>query len=213
MGLLPVAPFVVSNACCIVCHPLAASELVVRRRHQAYPGYKKMDYSKIFEELKKASSFDLYRLKVAINQQLDDPARLSEIKRNLKPGQKICYFDETENRLIDAEVIEVMRTRLLVQNIDDQQRWKIPLYFVNLDMVNTDIAGPSQIGLDKSQVKVGDIVGFQDKQHNDVHGKIVLLNPKTATILTGENIKWRVSYKLLHLVLDIEQDSLVLIDV
>ncbi len=81
-----------------------------------------MDYSKIIEELSKASSFDLYRLRVAINQQLENPHRLSEIKKCLKPGQKISYFDETENRLMEASILKTMRTRLLVKNFDDQQK-------------------------------------------------------------------------------------------
>ena len=39
-----------------------------------------MDYSKIIEELKKASLFDLYRLRVALNHQLETPRRVEEIK-------------------------------------------------------------------------------------------------------------------------------------
>ena len=85
-----------------------------------------MDYSKIIGELKQASLFDLYRLSVAINQQLENPRRLSEIKESLRPGKNISYFDDSENRLIEAKVIKLMRTRLLVENIDDQQRWEIP---------------------------------------------------------------------------------------
>jgi hypothetical protein len=164
-----------------------------------------MDYSKIIEELKQASLFELYRLSVAINHLLEDPRRLSEIKKGLRSGQKISYFDRTENRLIEAKVIKLMRTRLLVENIDDQERWEIPLYYVNLDEVNTDIIGSSKMVLEKSQLKVGDIVGFQDKQNNDVHGKIIRLNQKTATIKTSTNTEWRVGYEWLYLVIDVEQ--------
>lgn len=171
-----------------------------------------MDYSKIIEELNNASSFDLYRLKVAINQQLENPHRLSEIKKCLKPGQKISYFDETENRLIEATILKIMRTRLLVKNIDDQQKWEIPLYHVNLDRVNTDIICQARDGLDKSQLKVGDVVGFQDNQNNDVNGKIIRLNQKTATIITTTNTKWRVAYEFLHLIYDVEQGAPYLIE-
>jgi hypothetical protein len=164
-----------------------------------------MDYSKIIEELKQASLFDLYRLNVAINQLLEDPRRLSEIKKCLRSGQNISYFDETENRLIEAKVIKLMRTRLLVENIDDRQRWEIPLYYVNLDEVNTDIIGSSKKGLDKSQLKVGDLVSFQDKQNNDVHGKIIRLNQKTATIKTNTDTEWRVGYEWLYVVINVEQ--------
>jgi hypothetical protein len=171
-----------------------------------------MDYSKIIEELNKASSFDLYRLRVAITQQLENPDRLSEIKRCLKPGKKISYFDETENRLIEAHVLKIMRTRLLIQNIFDQEKWEIPLYYVNLDEVNTNIISPSKEGLDKSQLRVGDMVGFQDKQNNDVNGKIIRLNQKTATIITTTNTKWRVAYKYLHLIYDVGQGAPNLIE-
>jgi hypothetical protein len=164
-----------------------------------------MDYSKIIEELKQASLFDLYRLSVAINQLLEDPRRLSEIKKCLRSGQNISYFDDTENRLIEAKVIRLMRTRLLVENIDDQQRWEIPLYYVNLDEVNTDIIGSSKKGLDKSQFKVGDLVSFQDKQNHDVHGKIIRLNQKTATIKTNTDTEWRVGYEWLYVVINVEQ--------
>jgi hypothetical protein len=164
-----------------------------------------MDCSKIIEEIQKASSFDLYRLRVAIDQLLENPHRLSAIKKCLKPGQKISYFDETENRLIEAHTLKIMRTRLLVQNIHDQQEWEIPLYFVNLDEVNTDIVSSSREGLGKSQLKVGDMVCFQDKHNNDVNGRIIRLNQKTATILTTTNTKWRVAYEFLHLIYDVEK--------
>jgi hypothetical protein len=171
-----------------------------------------MDYSNILEELNNASSFDLYRLKVAINQQLENPQRLSEIKKCLKPGQKIRYFDDTENRLIDAHVLKIMRTRMLVQNIHDQEKWEIPLFYVNLDEVDTDIINQSKEGLDKSQLKVGDMVGFQDKQNNDVNGKITRLNQKTATIITSTNTEWRVAYDYLYLIYDVEKGATYVIE-
>ena len=171
-----------------------------------------MDYSKILEELKQASLFDLYRLSVAINQLLEDPRRLSEIKKCLRSGQNISYFDDTENRLIKAKVIKLMRTRLLVENTDDQQRWEIPLYYVNLDEVNTDIIGSPRTRLDKCQLKVGDMIGFQDKQNNDVHGKIIRLNQKTATIKTNTNTEWRVGYEWLYVVIDVDQRNPHLIE-
>lgn len=164
-----------------------------------------MDYSTILEELNKASTFDLYRLRVAIVQQLESPQRLAEIKRCLKPGQKISYFDERENRLIEAEVLKIMKTRVLVQHLHDQAKWRIPLYYVNLDGVETDIVNSSKKGLDKTQLKVGDMVGFLDKEQNDLHGEIIRLNQKTATIITSTKGRWRVAYEYLYLIYDIEQ--------
>ena len=61
------------------------------------------------------------------------------------------------------------------------------------------------MGLDKSQLKVGDMVGFQDNQNNDVYGKIIRLNQKTATIKTNTNSEWRVGYEWLYEVIDVDK--------
>ncbi len=171
-----------------------------------------MDYSKIVQDLQQASLFDLHRLRVAINHQLENPQRIREIKSQLKPGQTITYFDGAENRLIEATVIKLKRTRLLVKNERDQQRWDIPFHWVNLDSVDTDITLPPKMGLDRNQLKVGDKVGFRDRQNNDVYGKVVRLNRKTATIATDDHTKWRVGYGLLYLVLEGEQGHPKLIE-
>ena len=171
-----------------------------------------MDYSSIIESLRHASLFDLYRLNVAINQQLENPQRVDEIKRRLNPGQIIRYFDSVENRLVEARVVHLKRTQLLVENIHDQKRWLIPVYWVNLDQKNTDITVSAKKGLDKSQLKVGEIVGFLDRQNNDVHGEIVRLNQKTATIRTNVNTEWRVGYQWLYLIIDGEPRSPYLIE-
>jgi hypothetical protein len=171
-----------------------------------------MDYSKIIENLKQASLFDLYRLSVAIDHQLGNPQRIAEAKKHIKPGQSISYFDPTENRLIEAKVIELKRTQLLVENAHDQHRWTIPVYWVNLDGVNTDIITSSGKRLDKNQLRVGDMIGFRNRQNIDVHGKIIRLNQKTATIRTDLDKEWLVGYQWLHLIIDGEQKSPHLIE-
>ncbi len=171
-----------------------------------------MDYSRIIKDLKQASLFDLYRLSIAINQQLENPQRVDEIKKRLHLGQMICYFDPVENRLIDAKVIRLKRIQLLVENVHDQKKWVIPVCWVNLDEENTDITASSKKRLDKSQLKVGEIVGFRDKENNDVRGEIVRLNQKTATIRTDLKTEWRVGYQWLYLVVDGELSNPYLIE-
>ncbi len=171
-----------------------------------------MDYSHILQALQQATSFDLYRLKVAIDQQLENPQRTTAMRNRLKPGQVISYFDSTENRLIEATVLELRRTRILVQNTHDKAKWTIPFYMVNLEEVETDISVPTQRGVDKSQLKVGDAVVFPDKQNNDIHGEVIRLNRKTATIIADTGAKWRVGYGLISLVIDGERASPKLIE-
>ena len=162
-----------------------------------------MDYTFIIDELRSASLFDLYRLRAALSQQLEDPQRIDQVRRRLRPGMLISYFDEAQNRLIEASVLELHRTRLLVENRDDKARWSIPFGAVNIDRVETDIrAVVEQRAIDRSRLKVGDAVGFRDRQNQDKYGRVVALNQKTATILTSDHQKWRVAYQFLFPVIE-----------
>jgi hypothetical protein len=137
---------------------------------------------------------------------LDDPARLAQIKNRLKVGQSIQYFEDKENRLIEAEILEIRRTRLLIRRSSDGQRWTIPLYFVNLDGADTELRnsehGP---GIDRNRLKVGDTVGFRDRRGNELYGEVVKLNRKTATVLVNGRVRWRVGYRILFPVIDGER--------
>ena len=163
-----------------------------------------MDYTFIIDELRSASLFDLFRLRAAITLQLEDPARIEQVRARLRPGMAISYFDEAQNRLVEATVRELHRTRLLVENRHDRQRWSIPFGAVNVDGVDTDIraAAAEHSVLDRSLLKVGDGVGFRDRQNRDKYGRVVALNQKTATILTSDRQRWRVAYQFLFPVID-----------
>ena len=163
-----------------------------------------MDYTFIISELRAATLFDLYRLRAALSQQLEEPERIEQVRSRLRPGMQISYFDEVQNRLIKARVRELHRTRLLVENQDDKKLWSIPFGAVNIDEVETDIraVAPEQRVLDRSRLKVGDAVGFRDRQNQDKYGQVLALNQKTATILTTDNQKWRVAYQFLFPVIE-----------
>jgi hypothetical protein len=163
-----------------------------------------MDYTFIISELRSASLFDLYRLRAALSQQLEESVRIEQVRSRLRPGMPISYFDEAQNPLIEAIVIELHRTRLLVENRQDKQLWLIPFGAVNIDGVETDIRAvvPEQRALDRSRLKVGDAVGFRDRQNQDKYGRVVALNQKTATILTSDHQKWRVAYQFLFPVIE-----------
>src|SRR5215204_4905094 len=75
-----------------------------------------MDYTSVIDELRSASLFDLYRLRAALTLQLEDPARIDQVRARLRPGMAVTYFDEAQNRLVEARVRELHRTRLLVEN-------------------------------------------------------------------------------------------------
>ncbi len=162
-----------------------------------------MDYTSIIEGLRVASLFDLFRLRASLTMQLEDPGRIEQVRARLRPGMPITYFDEVQNRLVSASVIELRRTRLLIETQHDKERWSIPFGAVNIEEVETGLrtaAAPQ--GLERSRLKVGDAVGFRDRQNQDRYGQVLALNPKTVTILTRDQQRWRVAYQFLFPVID-----------
>ena len=160
-----------------------------------------MEFNKILDELNQASLFELYRLNQAIWTQLEDPGRNKLAKRQLQAGQEISYFASDENRLIEAVIISVKRTRALVRNKHDGKRWNIPFYQINIDGTDADIKSDKKKGLDRTSLKVGDYVGFDDNDGQEVFGQVIKLNPKTVRVLVGKT-RWRVHYSSLSPVLD-----------
>jgi hypothetical protein len=133
-----------------------------------------MDYTTILQELNKASLFDLDRLQSAIYQELINPNRIDQIKAQLKIGQSISYFDPQSNNLVDAVILKIQISRCLVRNIKDNKTWNVPFYYLNLDNINADIQpAKNAVGVPKNSLKVGDRVGFKDKQNNDLFGEVI----------------------------------------
>lgn len=158
-----------------------------------------MNYSEIMQAMETATSFDLFRLSVALNRMLDDPKRIQKVKKNLKHGQEIDYFDPAENRLIRSKIIKIKQTKILVEHLHDKRRWSIPYYYINAEDVETSIT-ENTTGLGRNEIKVGDLVGFIDKNNQEHYGNVVRLNKKTVT-LNCNNSKWRVSYSFLFNIL------------
>ncbi len=169
-----------------------------------------INYKLILSELGKASTFDLYRIQAAIGKLLDDPKRLSAIKRQLKTGMEITYLNEQENRLIPARLLEVRKTRAAVQDLESGKRWTIPLYMINLQEADIHIA-PQKGNLDRLSLRIGDTVGFEGRDGRELFGKVIKLNPKRAKIKTTNEI-WNVPYSMLFTVIEGEQSRGQLIE-
>jgi hypothetical protein len=160
-----------------------------------------MNYTEILQALNEASLFDLYRLNSAIYNQLEDPARLAAVKRALIPGQRIRYFDGPRNRLIEARVEAIHRTRASVIDIEDGQPWKIPFYMIDLEGKDVQIAATAPRGVDRNSLRVGDQVAFQDRNGQERYGEVIKLNAKTAGVRV-KGSRWRVAYSLLSPVIE-----------
>lgn len=160
-----------------------------------------MNYTLFLEELAKASLFELYRLNAAIGNQLDDPTRIAAVKRALRVGQTLHWFDTTQNRLVEAKLLRINRTRAEIRNLADGKPWTIPFYLIDMEGQDVAIAARKRQALDRNSLRVGDRVGFKDRQGLERFGQVVKLNPKTASVQV-DAMRWRVGYSLLVPVID-----------
>lgn len=62
-----------------------------------------MDYNEIIDQIQSASLFDVYRLRCALDHILEDPERLTALRRRLIPGRDVtCY----RKLVVDVEAID-----------------------------------------------------------------------------------------------------------
>lgn len=160
-----------------------------------------MNFSETIATLNKASAFDLYRLRAAIDRVLDQPGWMDAVRSRLCIGQSIEYFDPQANCPHSGQVLELRRKQAVVLDLATQKRWLISYAAVNLDGADVEIREKPKQGLGRNEVAVGDIVGFLDRDQQQRGGRIVRLNDKTVTLRCGQQ-QWRVSYGLLHRVVD-----------
>ena len=73
-----------------------------------------MDYTQLLQALNDASLFDLYRLNVAIGNELENPCRLAAIKKQLRLGMDITYFDPVKNSLMPSTLRELRPKKAVV---------------------------------------------------------------------------------------------------
>ncbi|MCK0509563.1 hypothetical protein [Aromatoleum buckelii] len=162
-----------------------------------------MNYSEILMQLKAASAFDLYRLRAAIDRTLDEPNWMFAVQSRLRVGQTVEYFDPQTNASHTGQLLELRRKQAVVLDKTTGQRWLISYAAINLDGADVDIRERSRQGLGRNEVAVGDRVGFVARDDKERCGRIIPLNDKTVTLECDQQ-QWRVSYSLLHRVVDLD---------
>ena len=119
------------------------------------------DFNSILQQIESWSLFELNRLCVAVDTVLSDPARNDAIKRQLKKSMNVSYFCSDRNRLIEATIIDVRKTRVTVKDIHDGKQWNLPLYLLNLEGIDTSIKPiKRECGLDRNTLKFQKISHF-----------------------------------------------------
>lgn len=162
-------------------------------------------YDQLVAFLKQASAFEIYRMSVAIQNELENPQRLLKVSHKIKEGDLIEYYDAKTNTFIKAIIIQKAVKNVIVQHVDDGRRWQIPLYWLKVDSREFVFERAAR-GLNKNEVKVGDVVGFyHHKYGEDITGCVERLNQKTVSLITPAEKRWRVPYQSLYPVIDGQQ--------
>ena len=165
-----------------------------------------IDLESIIASLSTISIYDLYRLKVLIYHEIENPTRIEQVKNSIQIGQTIEYLNGKLNNMVTAIILEKRRTCVAIRHINDDKEWTTPYYAINI-AGNTFIK-PNMNTLNKSNVGIGDIVGFL---HNGskIIGTVTKINHKTVTLNTNENQTWRVYYRSLFPVMDIQHQNVI----
>lgn len=163
-----------------------------------------MNYAHLLSEFNEASAFDLYRLYVAINNELANPNRILSIKRKLQIGMELSYLNCYENRLVKATVLELKQKRTVVRDHEKNKCFIVPYYMLDFDERDLEIDKYKNMDpLTANTVKVGDCVGF-NKDGVSIVGIIKRINGKTVTFITKAGHQWRVAYSHLYRVHEAE---------
>ncbi|MBK7147178.1 MAG: hypothetical protein IPH76_19035 [Xanthomonadales bacterium] len=106
-----------------------------------------MNHAAILDALTGATSFDLFRLRAAIDRALRDPARSTAVRRCLQPGQPVEYFDARDNRSRDGCVVELRPAAVVVLDHESGTRFLIEYAAINLDGVDSVLRDRTDRGL------------------------------------------------------------------
>ena len=161
-----------------------------------------MDITRVLNELEGASAFELYRLSVAINAALDEPARIVAAKAAIHIGMETQYFDAKAQRLFNCRIEALNRTSVSVNDLDNNCRYKLPYFMLNLGGIDVSIRNAREkAGMSRHELAIGDRVCFMSKYGKQVSGSVLRLNSKTVTLSCGDE-QWRVAYQFLSPVID-----------
>ena len=172
-----------------------------------------MDYTKTMKLLEDATIFDLYRLYHAISYEMEDKDKVRQVKNNLRVGQTVVYYDGSINRLEEAEIFKLHKTRCVVRRVSDDSLWDILYAAINMDNQDISINRNQKYGLKKYEISIGETLTFLDRDNVQRFGIVKRINPKSVTLVI-DGQQWRVGYGLLGKNVDIEgsipNDKLIL---
>ncbi len=167
-----------------------------------------MDFTQIMGLLKNASLYDLYRLQVALKNQMEDPEKIHQARNSFAVGDMISYFNGPTNSLSQGVVLEKNLKKAVIKDLSDNGLWNLPYCMINLSGKDSDIKTHGREKLSKNNLKVGDLVGF-DYEGKNYSGVVDKLNFKTVGLITRDHKNYRVPYGMLFKIMEGECEEAV----
>jgi hypothetical protein len=168
--------------------------------------------AKLVEALPEAQTLDLYRLEYAIQSLRSEPRRTLAIRTRVHLGMTVRFFNAIDGNHLSGQIVAMHDVDLSIRVPAENRRYTgVPYAALDLEGAAEELAAvidqeeppPRQTKQkSRSDFRVGDSVSFLDRSMQPVAGKIVKLNPKTASIKTSTS-EWRVAYQLLQHIVDI----------
>lgn len=159
-----------------------------------------VNFENLTSFLNGASLHEIYRVSVALFNELENPKRIFAIKNSIKVGQQVKFFDGRTNVTETGEVVSKDIKYVSLRTSQSLGLWKIPYHMLVIDSREFDFSSKGK-GLNKNEIQVGELVGF-NKDGEEIIGKVERLNQKTVSLVTKDNHKWRVSYSVLYNIID-----------
>ena len=166
-----------------------------------------MNYNNLLHDLKQASPFELFRLRILMDTIMESPEQIQKMRRQLREGMVVDYFDAEANRLVAVEIKQVKRTRVSATEVESGKKWALPFYMLNLEDIPVESEAADRATLDRNSLSVGDSIGFNGCDGQILYGEIIKLNPKRAKVRTTTDGIWNVYYQSMIPIIDGEQGA------
>lgn len=155
----------------------------------------------VMSALENASNLELLQLRTAIAHLLENPKRILAIRQKLNTGMPLEHWSLRDPRMHRGRIAQFKPDQMLIHR-DDGGHVRVEYGALVVDGHQAATEPPSRPMLTREAFRLGDTVGFEERDLLQHIGTIVRLNQKTATLACQEG-EWRVSYSLLHRIVDV----------
>lgn len=92
-----------------------------------------INFDEVMQFLQSASTYELFRLKHYIGNEIASPIRTEQIKAQLRVGQRVEYFSTRSQALHSGVVCKTNIKYAVIDADDGTGRWNVAYYSININ--------------------------------------------------------------------------------